>query len=362
MMRAVAALGMLALVVVGSGSARADKCIGLKVKAIGKKESALLACQSKVATKPAADVQPLCDAKTVMKFNAKFDRPGVCGAPSANMCAELTDACRDQIRAALPDGDGTNPSSCEATRLKAAGKKAGAKLGCYAKAASKSTGVDSTCLAKADVKFSKNFSKVTGCAGDGQLASIESLIDTYCVDALVTADGQGMVTGICPPSGSTSTTMSATTSTTSTSSTDAGSTTTSTTTTTATTGSTASSSTTTSTASTTTTSNPPTCDICAQGPALDPGCDPCAAIVCNNNPSCCTDGWNDVCVGEACTFCNTPCAGTPCGAPSCTDTMQNGNETDVDCGGGECPTCGGGKTCLFNADCTSGTCTNNQCE
>ena len=359
---AAVALGVLASVLLAYGSARADKCVGLKVKAIGKKEASLLTCQSKVATKGTMDVQPVCDAAAVMKFNSNFERAGACGTPSANMCEDLADACRDQVRAALPDGDGTNPSKCEAKRLKAAGKKASSKLNCYAKASTKATGVDSACLAKADIKFSKDFSKVSGCSGDGQFASVESVIDTYCVDALVTADGQGMVTGICPPSGSTSTTMSATTSTTATSSTDAGSTTTSTTTTTATTGSTASSSTTTSSASTTSTSSPPTCDVCAQGPALDPSCDPCAAIVCANNSSCCTDAWDDLCVAEACTFCNVPCAGTPCGAPSCTDSIQNGNETDVDCGGGTCPTCGSGKTCLFNSDCTSGTCTNNQCE
>lgn len=42
--------------------------------------------------------------------------------------------------------------------------------------------------------------------------------------------------------------------------------------------------------------------------------------------------------------------------PSCTDATQNGNETDVDCGGGTCPTCANTKHCTANTDCTSALC------
>lgn len=48
-------------------------------------------------------------------------------------------------------------------------------------------------------------------------------------------------------------------------------------------------------------------------------------------------------------------------APSCTDGIKNGSETDVDCGG-SCPTkCAENKTCAAPADCASGTCTNLKC-
>jgi hypothetical protein len=40
--------------------------------------------------------------------------------------------------------------------------------------------------------------------------------------------------------------------------------------------------------------------------------------------------------------------------PTCTDTIKNGTETDVDCGGGTCPDCVDGRVCLVNGDC--GTC------
>ncbi len=42
--------------------------------------------------------------------------------------------------------------------------------------------------------------------------------------------------------------------------------------------------------------------------------------------------------------------------PTCNDGIQNGFETDVDCGGGVCPACLTGEKCEENTDCQSGTC------
>jgi hypothetical protein len=53
-------------------------------------------------------------------------------------------------------------------------------------------------------------------------------------------------------------------------------------------------------------------------------------------------------------------AGT-CNAFVCNDMMKNGNETDVDCGGGSCPLCANTKACLQNSDCQSGHCVGNVC-
>jgi hypothetical protein len=47
-------------------------------------------------------------------------------------------------------------------------------------------------------------------------------------------------------------------------------------------------------------------------------------------------------------------------APTCTDNIKNGSETDVDCGG-SCPKCGVGKQCVQAADCASGYCAGGQC-
>lgn len=44
-------------------------------------------------------------------------------------------------------------------------------------------------------------------------------------------------------------------------------------------------------------------------------------------------------------------------APTCSDGQKNGSgETDVDCGGSECPPCGVAQTCKVNSDCLSANC------
>lgn len=45
----------------------------------------------------------------------------------------------------------------------------------------------------------------------------------------------------------------------------------------------------------------------------------------------------------------------------CDDTVKNGDETDVDCGGGHCGDCANGKTCAALDDCTSMFCTDGVC-
>ncbi len=51
-----------------------------------------------------------------------------------------------------------------------------------------------------------------------------------------------------------------------------------------------------------------------------------------------------------------------CGVcPTCDDGAQNGNETDIDCGGDECPRCRAGKKCIVNADCENDICQDGVC-
>ena len=49
-----------------------------------------------------------------------------------------------------------------------------------------------------------------------------------------------------------------------------------------------------------------------------------------------------------------------CIAPSCTDGVKNGNETDIDCGGG-CDGCATGKVCTTPSDCATGACKGSVC-
>ena len=50
------------------------------------------------------------------------------------------------------------------------------------------------------------------------------------------------------------------------------------------------------------------------------------------------------------------CTNGLCQAATCTDTVKNGTETDVDCGGATCPACPEGKGCVVGTDCTSTAC------
>ena len=52
-------------------------------------------------------------------------------------------------------------------------------------------------------------------------------------------------------------------------------------------------------------------------------------------------------------------------APTCSDGVPNGLETDLDCGGTTCvsqgKTCGTGLKCVLKTDCTTGICTSGIC-
>ena len=63
-------------------------------------------------------------------------------------------------------------------------------------------------------------------------------------------------------------------------------------------------------------------------------------------------GTNNTCSNGVC---------TPSAAPTCTDGVKNGNETDTDCGGPTCSACTTGNACLQASDCTSGNCVGNIC-
>jgi hypothetical protein len=51
----------------------------------------------------------------------------------------------------------------------------------------------------------------------------------------------------------------------------------------------------------------------------------------------------------------------PTEAPHCVNDKQDGDETDVDCGGLVCPACGNKKLCIKNVDCVSGNCPSGTC-
>jgi len=85
-------------------------------------------------------------------------------------------------------------------------------------------------------------------------------------------------------------------------------------------------------------------NLCEVGEPLDSTCNTCAAQVCFEDPSCCTDTWDSTCVGLAGSVCNHQCKP---GANSCadatpvytgtafgtlTDSTNDGNESGNDSG------------------------------
>jgi hypothetical protein len=52
---------------------------------------------------------------------------------------------------------------------------------------------------------------------------------------------------------------------------------------------------------------------------------------------------------------------TPAAGASCSNGVTDGDETDVDCGGGTCPVCANGDACNTGGDCASRVCTANAC-
>jgi len=90
----------------------------------------------------------------------------------------------------------------------------------------------------------------------------------------------------------------------------------------------------------------------------------CSPASCTGSTEIAADTCNGsgVCVDNGTVTCTAPyvCGAATC--QSCSDGVKNGNETDVDCGGGgACSGCAAGKVCSVGTDCTSGNCVDGVC-
>jgi len=101
-------------------------------------------------------------------------------------------------------------------------------------------------------------------------------------------------------------------------------------------------------------------DICTAGVPSNPA---------TASGTACTMGGNFCNGAGACVECTLGsqclsgvCTSNVCVSANCTDGVQNGTETDDDCGGGACPDCLSGQSCLVGGDCTSGSCTIGFCD
>jgi len=77
--------------------------------------------------------------------------------------------------------------------------------------------------------------------------------------------------------------------------------------------------------------------------------------VCAPDGSCVECVQDGDCPGEA------TCRGLSCVGFACDDTVLNGDETDVDCGGDTCDPCADGQMCNVAGDCVSGFCESGTC-
>src|SRR5262249_45355696 len=151
-----------AVLVLGlGGTARADKCTRAKLTDLARKEARLLACHEKAAAKGDATLLGPCLAKIETRYVAAFANAGTCDGEQTT-CACLADKCATAVRVALPE---RGPSTCEAARLKAAARRASAKLLCNARAVRAGIPVSAACLRKAEARYQASF-KATGCSGD----------------------------------------------------------------------------------------------------------------------------------------------------------------------------------------------------
>lgn len=102
-------------------------------------------------------------------------------------------------------------------------------------------------------------------------------------------------------------------------------------------------------------------DVCNNGVPSNPNamtgtaCNDLGGKVCNGNGTCVQCVSDADCTAQMCVV-----ALGECFPYSCSDTTENGIETDVDCGG-NCPPCGSGKACAINLDCKSSMCSLNVC-
>jgi len=87
--------------------------------------------------------------------------------------------------ATLVAGAANAQDKCGGSKLKATGKKAAARWGCFSKAAAKALPVDSACLAKSSTSFSSAYGKAEakgGCNTTGDAAAIEAKVDAFALD------------------------------------------------------------------------------------------------------------------------------------------------------------------------------------
>lgn len=118
-------------------------------------------------------------------------------------------------------------------------------------------------------------------------------------------------------------------------------------------------------------------DDAGADPCIDPGMKRCGALCVEPSPAlgcgltdcdpCPTNpNYESICIANACSF-DCPPGETPTetgcstAGPHCDNGATDADETDLDCGGAECPECPDGSACVESGDCSSGRCDDSVC-
>lgn len=163
--------------------AAAGKCVASKLKAAGKLAQKQLACHSKAAKK-GDSVDAACLSKAAGSFTGSFDKAeakgGCVTSGDAGQVEGLVGGSTNITVAALVVTP-SSPSSCVASKLKSAGKRAAKMLKAHGKAVQKSdvTKLPADVTKTAD-KFSDDYAKAEtkgGCQTAGDAAAVGAGVD-----------------------------------------------------------------------------------------------------------------------------------------------------------------------------------------
>jgi hypothetical protein len=189
------ALGCLAVL---PATVQAEKCSSAKIKAAGKNASCRLGLESKEAkTGDPKDPTKVtaCGDKMSAAFSKAETQPPCTTTGDAGTIATKVNTFVADIDTALSV---SIPNSCQASKLKAAGKKAKCLLGLEAKEAAKGVVTDPLKQAKCRDKFAQAFAKAEaagGCTTTADVDTIEGKIDAFVADVDGALTAQVIVCG-----------------------------------------------------------------------------------------------------------------------------------------------------------------------
>jgi hypothetical protein len=186
--RLAAALVVIALQM---GSAGAATCQQAQLSAAGKQTDGKLRCETR-AVKLGAAVDAECLDSVEIEFQRAFlnaeNRGGCLDTADAGVVGSAIDQCVASILAALgASSPPPPPAVCLQAKLKASGKRASAKMSCWARAAARNDVLDESCVARAESRFDGAFAKAElrgDCARTGDAAAVAAAVDT-CVQDVV---------------------------------------------------------------------------------------------------------------------------------------------------------------------------------